>query len=103
MRFAAFILAALPTFVLAEEAEMSERQLAALAIVTPMILAQTPEEQGKMLSECVVLSARRGELRKLAKADPELETQPEATVAIVQTIIQRPAVIECFTEMAAPK
>lgn len=77
------------------EVELSEGQIATLAVLTPLAQLQVPGDTGVMLAECIMLSSKRRELRKFSKADPD---EPgEAIVTLANKVIQRPAVAECLT------
>ena len=77
-------------------AELSQPQLAALTVLSPMAKEQLDPKKGQVLAECMVLAAEADEVSRIA-AFAGMAPSP-VIIELANEIIQRPAVLSCLTE-----
>ena len=77
-------------------AELSQSQLAALSVLSPLAQEQLDRKNGQALAECMVLAAEAEEVSRIA-AFAGMAPSP-VIIDLANEIIQRPVVLSCLTE-----
>ena len=77
-------------------AELSQSQLSALTVLSPLAQEQLDRKNGQVLAECMVLAAEVDEVSRIA-AFAGMAPSP-VIIDMANEIIQRPAVLSCLTD-----